>query len=66
MIVRDMDRYVDPNPAKLLDSDDILKISYCVRRARYPAYTSLSLALEDQEPEMDVLVNGSMYRIAYL
>ena len=40
------------NSAKLLDRDDILKISYSVRRAGYPAYISLILALEDLESEI--------------
>ena len=36
------------NSAKLLDRDDILKISYSGRRAGFQMYASLSLALESE------------------
>ena len=51
------DRQTCGTQHRLLDRDDILKISCSVRRAGYPAYTSLSLALEDLESKICTLDN---------
>ena len=40
------------NSAKLLDREDILKMSYPVRKAGYPAYKSLTLGPPGQGSEM--------------
>ena len=45
------------NSVKLLDRDDILSISYSVRRACFPVYTSLSPALEYLEAKICTLGN---------
>ena len=51
------------NSAKLLDREDIPKMSYPVRKAGYPAYKSLTLGpLQDKAQRW---VTGSTYRITF-
>ena len=66
--VRDKDRYrptILRNSEKLLDRDDILSISYSVRRAGYLAYKSLTPGSPGQEYRVH-WKTGSTYRISSL
>ena len=53
----EIDRQTCGTQHRLLDRDDILEINNSVRRAGYPAYTSLGLALEDVKSETCTLGN---------